>query len=225
MSKESSVNQISNVQLLVVVLVFATVLVQAYTFSVASFVSSSMQANETVSLNSLQASKGSSLAAKPDSASKKISLSDIIPSGVPEVYGEELGVSFDEPVKGLNELKKLDASINLEGELQERYIKIGTSISCEFCCGAKSITFPDGRAACGCAHSAAMRGLAKYLLQNHSSEYSDQQILNELVKWKTLFFPKQMTKRALELAAAEGNYSEELLNKVNSSVPDMVGGC
>lgn len=177
--------------------------------------SSSNSANNTTNLSDNSA----------DTSSKQISLSDIIPSGIPEFYGEELGVSYDEPIAGLDVLKKLDNAISLEGELQERYIKVTTSISCEFCCGAKAITFPDGKAACGCAHSYAMRGLAKYLLQNHADDYTDQEVLNELTKWKTLFFPKQMTKRALELAAQEGTYNEDLLTQVNESVPDMIGGC
>jgi len=41
-----------------------------------------------------------------------------------------------------------------------------------------------------------MRGLAKYLIKNHNSEYSDDEILEELGKWKTLFFPAQITKKA-----------------------------
>jgi hypothetical protein len=213
------------IQVLVVILVTAGILVQAYNFSVAGSISSSINQNNFSTGNTSLAANLSDDSGQPANNSKQISLSDIIPSGIPEIYGAELGVSYDEPVKGIDVLGKLDTSINLEGELQQRYIKVTTSISCEFCCGAKSITFPDGKAACGCAHSYAMRGLAKYLLQNHSSDYTDQEILNELTKWKTLFFPKQMTKRALELAAKEGTYNEELLNKVNEGVPDMVGGC
>ena len=144
----------------------------------------------------------------------------VISTGVPDIYGAELGISFDEPVAGMNVLAKFDTSLKPSGEALQRYIKAGTSISCEFCCGAKSITTQNGQAACGCAHSAAMRGLAKYLAINHGSEYTDEQILEELIKWKSLFFPKQMIQRFLDAQADGGNADLSSLN-----VPSMVGGC
>ncbi len=206
-----------NTRFLLIVIAFAAILVQANNFILENNINSAIQENKNISFS-----------AEPQNitqGNRQLSLSDIIPSGTPEVYGTELGVSYDKPIEGLAILQKLDNQITLEGQLEERYIKIGTSISCEFCCDAKSITFADGKPACGCAHSFAMRGLAKYLLKNHGDTMTDQQILNELVKWKTLFFPKQMTERAVQLAADNGNFDQELLNKVNSSVPDMVGGC
>lgn len=157
-------------------------------------------------------------------------MAELIPRGVPAVYGSELGVSFEDPVNSLNVLAGLDGDLyktgkikfaDLSAENQQRYINIGTSISCEYCCDATSITFADGRVACGCAHSAAMRGLAKYLLQNHASEYSDSQILGELTKWKTLFFPKQMLQKAIQLKEQNGEINATTLNEL----PDMVGGC
>ncbi|PIN98785.1 MAG: hypothetical protein COT90_02690 [Candidatus Diapherotrites archaeon CG10_big_fil_rev_8_21_14_0_10_31_34] len=224
-SKKMNILQYFTVGLIVLV-----ALVQVYNISLGTSLSSVLEdktfsTNPITANNPLSSTANLSVNQPANTGSKQISLSDIIPSGIPEYYGTELGVSYDEPVAGIAVLGKFDNAISLEGELQERYIKVTTSISCEFCCGAKAITFPDGKAACGCAHSYAMRGLAKYLLQNHADNYTDQEILNELVKWKTLFFPKQMTKRALELAAQEGTYNEDLLNQVNESVPDMVGGC
>ncbi len=41
-----------------------------------------------------------------------------------------------------------------------------------------------------------MRGIAKYIISKHGKEYSNEQVLEELGKWKTLFFPKQMTDKA-----------------------------
>ncbi len=35
----------------------------------------------------------------------------------------------------------------------------------------------------------AMRGLTKYLIKYHGSEITDEEILTEVGKWKTLFFP------------------------------------
>src|SRR3989338_5703381 len=121
--------------------------------------------------------------------------SDIIPTGVPAVYGSVLGVSYDDvsasnPKLADATIQKLSSyeSKELNDEQMTRYIKIGSAISCEYCCGADAIIFPNGQAACGCAHSYAMRGLAKYLLINNP-EMSDYEILSELGKWKVLFFP------------------------------------
>src|SRR3989344_1500947 len=61
---------------------------------------------------------------------------------------------------------------------------------------AKQYRITPGVPACGCAHSNAMRGLAKYLIQIHGSEYTNEQILDELAKWKTLFFPGAMAAKA-----------------------------
>ena len=132
----------------------------------------------------------------------EIPASEIIPTGVPPVYGKELGIKYDDVSP--NNPKLADATINklseyedkeLKSELMNRYIKIGSSISCEYCCGVDAIIFSNGQAACGCAHSFAMRGLAKYLLIKHPDMANDE-ILNELGKWKVLFFPGIHEKKA-----------------------------
>lgn len=159
----------------------------------------------------------------------------IVPTGVPAIYGKELGISYDD-VSANNPqqadrtialLRTYDEQFTLSGNALDRYITITSQISCEYCCGVPSIIFTKedeqrvgqqieaaiaagkitreqakqyqkkaGEAACGCAHSFAMRGLAKYLLTNHGDEFSDEQILEELAKWKTLFFPTQMNMKA-----------------------------
>ena len=127
-----------------------------------------------------------------------VSASEIIPKGIPQVYGSELKVSYDDisttnPKKAdatISVLGKLDDSITLTGNDMQRYIKVASQISCEYCCGAESIIFSNGQAACGCAHSYAMRGLAKYLIKNYNDEFNDDEILEELGKWKVLFFPE-----------------------------------
>lgn len=170
-----------------------------------------------------------------------VSASEIIPTGIPKIYGKELGVNFDEVSasnpQGANAniaiLSNLDKTITLEGEDLERYISIATKISCEYCCGAQSIIWNDGSAACGCAHSYAMRGLAKYLITEHGDEYSDDEILEELGKWKVLFFPgKHETKASiLKEQGIEINYINMASNeyrgieKGRSSSGGMVGGC
>jgi hypothetical protein len=145
---------------------------------------------------------------------------EVIPTGVPAVYGEELQVSFDQVQDSLNKMTPLDA-ITLSGEDEQKYIAVGTSISCEYCCNAPYITAPNGQAACGCAHSAAMRGLAKYLIQTHNSQFSEEEILYELQQWKAVYFPKQTIAKAVQLKAEEGGVDATLL----ASLPDMVGGC
>lgn len=93
-----------------------------------------------------------------------------------------------------------------------------------------------GDAACGCAHSFAMRGLAKYLITNHGSEFTDEQILDELAKWKTLFFPtpmatkaKVMKEKGIEFTYANlGSNRYRDIEKGAASAGaggNMVGGC
>jgi len=141
---------------------------------------------------------------------------DIIPKGVPGTYGAELGVSYDD-VSSNNQQKAdaaiaklgtLDKQITLSGKDKERYIAVASQISCEYCCGVESIIFKDGSAACSCAHSFAMRGLAKYLIKYHSSEFTNEGILEELGKWKTLFFPSKLRAKAaiLQQKGIELNY-------------------
>ncbi len=173
---------------------------------------------------------------------------DVIPKGVPKIYGAELSLSYDDVSPAdqakanaaINKLAALDTSIQLSGEALQRYINIAGSISCEYCCGAQSIIFTKdsgqykaGDAACGCAHSYAMRGLAKYLLKEHGGQYSDSEILEEMGKWKTLFFPSQITQKAgvLKQQGVELSYINLASNKYrgieqsSGSGSGMVGGC
>lgn len=148
---------------------------------------------------------------------------DVIPKGEPRIYGPELGVSYDD-ISLTNQQKadatiakigRLDTSIKLSGKDLERYIKIASQISCEYCCGVDSIITQNGQAACGCAHSYAMRGLGKYLITKHPNEFTDDQILEEMGKWKTLFFPGQMSSKAqvLKSKGIELNYINLASNK------------
>ncbi len=192
------------------------------------------------SLSLASTSSGSS-SSSSGSASSSATLSDsVIPKGIPRVYGSELGVSYDD-VSPQNQQKanqaiailgQLDQTIELEGDNLDRYISIVSQISCEYCCGAESIIFSSGKPACGCAHSYAMRGLAKYLIKDHGSEFTDDEILEELGKWKTLFFPGQITAKAkiLKEQGIELNYINLASNKYRdiekgASGSGMVGGC
>ncbi len=201
----------------------------------------------------------------------------VAPTGVPSIYGNELGISYDDvsandPQKAdqtISVLRNYDESITLQGNDLDRYISITSQISCEYCCGAKSIIFTKedeqrieqqiqdaiksgkitadqadqyrqkaGGAACGCAHSFAMRGLAKYLITKHSSEYTDEQILEELAKWKTLFFPGPMSTKAAVMKEkgipftysnlGSNNYRDiekEATASGSTGGSSMVGGC
>ncbi len=170
----------------------------------------------------------------------RVSASEIIPTGTPAVYGQELGVSYDDVSP--NNPQLADATIakltqyedtDLNDAQMERYIKIGSSISCEYCCGAKAIIFSNGERACGCAHSYAMRGLAKYLLINHPN-MSDEEILSELGKWKVLFFPGIHEQKA-QVLEANGIDSTNYINLASNLYRGieqgqaqgggMVGGC
>ena len=170
-----------------------------------------------------------------------VSASEIIPTGVPLVYGEELEINYDDVSASTPQLadstiavlSSIDRSETLTGANLQRYIDIVIQISCEYCCGATSIIRSDGSAACGCAHSYAMRGLAKYLIKFHGDEFSDNEILEELGKWKVLFFPGIHESKAavLKSEGIELNYINLASNKYRGiekgqqSSGGMVGGC
>lgn len=183
----------------------------------------------------------------------------IIPRGTP-FYGESLGVSFEDPIRSLEIIAQLDPAygrnkVQLSQEEKARYINILTTptITCEFCCGAKTAVTPDGRPACGCKHVWAIRGLAAYLIKNYP-QLSDDEIKKELMHWKGLFFPKQMIQRYVQetkagqytpdIAALLLDVNEEKLREMKAAVasqgntqksdgaaasindlPSMVGGC
>lgn len=168
--------------------------------------------------------------------------------GTPDIYGNELGVSFSQVEQSMGIMKEFDPTygskkIMLSGALLNRYISIGSKIACEYCCGATTLVKSDGVAACGCAHSQAMRGLAAYLLQNHASEYTDDQILRELARWKGSYFPKAMVDK-ISQQLSSGQYTPDVASLLldlkvpkysgssqnaplpnNIKLPGQVGGC
>ena len=169
---------------------------------------------------------------------------DILPKGIPEVYGTELKVSYNDvsvsnqalAEKTMQKLSEYE-DMELDNETMQRYISLGSSIACEYCCGAKTLIFSNGERACGCAHSYAMRGLAKYLLTKHS-DMTNVQILEELAKWKVLFFPGIHEKKAqalkdngidytnfVNLASNLYRGAENQASVSSSGGSQMVGGC
>ncbi len=177
-------------------------------------------------------------------AVSSLSFSEIAPTGVPAIYGTELGISYDDISTSnaskadatINKLALLDTSIQLQGAELQRYVKIASSIACEYCCGANTLVNVDGSAACGCAHSYAMRGVGKYLIKQHGSEFSDLQILEEMGKWKVLFFPGPEIQKATVLKdqnislnfvslASNQYFGIEKGAKVSNNSTQQVGGC
>ena len=187
----------------------------------------------------------------------KDAMAVVIPRGTP-FYGEGIGVSFDDPINSLERIAQMDPSygknkISLSGEEKQRYIQILTtpSMGCEYCCGADTAVTKEGRPTCGCKHSWAMRGLAAYLIKNYPDMTNDE-IMREIAKWKSLFFPKQMIQKYIQ-ETQSGQYTsdiasllldvdekklEELKQTMTSKnsgaedassniqdLPNMVGGC
>src|SRR3989344_5326460 len=172
-----------------------------------------------------------------------VSALDVVPNGIPEIYGGEIGVSYNDvsasnPSLADATMAKLTKyeDMKLDNATMARYINIGSSIACEYCCGAKTLVFSNGERACGCAHSYAMRGLAKYLLTEHP-DMTDLEILNEMAKWKVLFFPGIHEKKAEALKANGIDYTNYVNlasnlyrgaeNQASSAggSGQMVGGC
>ncbi len=159
--------------------------------------------------------------------------SNSLPIGIPDVYGKELEVNFDEVQESMNNMRYMgptygtdEGKIVLEGDELKRFIEIGKLTACEYCCGVKTLVDDEGKAACGCAHSIVMRGLAAYLIKNHSNEFTDEEILAEVNEWKKVFFPKQtLTATFKELKESGDMDIEALLQEFPDFLPQMVGGC
>ncbi len=148
----------------------------------------------------------------------------MIPTGTPE-YSEALGgISFDDPVTSMEYLAKL--YYNLKPEIKEknpevwqRYLKLAaapTGISCEFCCGVGPQGIDSkGELRCGCQHNPAVQALTMGLMKD--TDYSDAEVLREVMKWRTMFYPKNMVSLAMEVAGTDPSQLKDL--------PGMVGGC
>src|SRR3989338_7131052 len=215
-------NQYSKLLLAVTGFVILLVLFNQWQIAAMDTMVNNMQGIATADVNSgIQTSSQKTPMLTGDAVNDAIAIA--IPTGVPDIYGKELGVSFDTPVESMAMLESIDRGnrkITLTGNDLQRYVKIASMTACEYCCGATTLVFKDGRAACGCAHSAAMRGLIAYMIQNHP-DTSDDKILEEANRWKALFFPKESVKKVLDAQAKSGKLDANVLNQL----PQMVGGC
>ncbi len=150
-------------------------------------------------------------------------LAVMFPTGTPE-YGAALGVSFDDPVASLATLSSMYRGLKSEVEKNnpeafKRFMALASlpvGISCEYCCGVGPIGVDrNGDSACGCQHNPALLSVALYLTAY--TDYNEGEILQEVMKWKTLFFPKNMVELGLSVAGSEPSALQDL--------PGMVGGC
>ncbi|MEM3154572.1 MAG: hypothetical protein QW165_03355 [Candidatus Woesearchaeota archaeon] len=148
----------------------------------------------------------------------------MIPKGTPP-YGAELGISYDDPVTALNFLhRKLYPAIKQDvqknkPEVWKRYLNLATKpvgISCEYCCGVGPVSIDaNGNSRCGCSHNPAIHALTLYLMAN--TDMTDAEILQEALRWKALWFPKNMIQLGTQIAGGDAS--------VLADVPSMVGGC
>lgn len=146
----------------------------------------------------------------------------MIPSGTPE-YGEAMGVNYDDPVTALSKLQKaypaLKQQAKQDDKVWQRYLALAAAprgISCEFCCGvgAQGVD-SSGELRCGCAHNPAVQSVTLWLMLN--TDNSDAEVLREVYRWKSVWFPKNMVGLALQIAGGD--------TSVLNDLPGMVGGC
>ena len=148
----------------------------------------------------------------------------MIPKGTPD-YGNDIGISYDDPLTVLNFLAyelypriKQDVKQN-SPEVWQRYLNLATKpvgISCEFCCGVGPTSIDKkGDLTCECSHNPAIHAITLYLMKN--TQLSDAEILREVIRWKALWFPKNMVEIGLKIAGGDAS--------VLNNVPSMVGGC
>ena len=160
------------------------------------------------------------------------------------------GVTFDDPITSQKVWASLLGSsrfgtanaVQLTAEEQQRWQKLTSVFTCDFCCGGPNSVTTISH--CGCAHSFAWQGMAKFFIKYYS-QYTDEQILGEMTKWKALWYPKGMIQDYLVYT---GQQSADTLNHGGSvgirqqfanqasggqnvqatsidQLPSMVGGC
>lgn len=125
-------------------------------------------------------------------------LNNVVPRGTPW-YGEQAGVSFDDPIAAQNSWKK-GLGIQLSADEQARWQRIVNSFTCDYCCGSPQN--PTIITRCGCAHSVAAQGMAKWFIKYYGNSYSDEEIYGEMARWYAVWYPGPTVKRILHEAQA-----------------------
>ncbi len=124
----------------------------------------------------------------------------MLPTGTP-FYAPE-GISFDDAIGALSKWGQYEDSLQLTGDVQARWEKVVSTMTCDYCCGTPTnVTHINN---CGCAHAKAFRSIAKYLLQNYGDKYSNDEIIGELQRWKSVWYPKNTIEDYL-LATGRGD--------------------
>jgi hypothetical protein len=146
----------------------------------------------------------------------------LVPVGTPQ-YGQQAGVSFDDPLTAQRVWGGYERSITLTSEQEARWQNLVGKFTCDYCCGSPSS--PTIITHCGCAHARAWRGMAKWFIASFGDQYTDEQIFGELSRWKTLWYPGPTVQRVLqEQAASSGGTAGQAAVNLES-LPGMVGGC
>lgn len=124
-------------------------------------------------------------------------LNNVVPRGTPW-YGAEAGVSFDDPIAA-QKLWAKGRSIQLDATQDERWKRIANSFTCDYCCGSPQN--PTIITRCGCAHSSAAQGMAKWFIKTYGDKFSDEEIYGELARWYAVWYPGPTIKRIIQEAS------------------------
>jgi len=124
-------------------------------------------------------------------------VNNVIPRGIPW-YGKEAGVSFDDPVTA-QKLWAKGRAIQLDAPQEERWGRIVNSFTCDYCCGSPQN--PTIITRCGCAHSIAAQGMAKWFIENYGDKFSDEEIYGEMARWYAVWYPGPTVKRIIQEAS------------------------
>ena len=183
----------------------------------------------------------------------------VVPTGTPFYVLEGLGAekvksaSFDDPITSQKVWGSLLGSrrfgtanaIQLTPEEEQRWKKLTSVFTCDFCCGGPNDVTTINR--CGCGHSYAWQGMAKFFIKYYP-QYTDEQILGEMTKWKAVWYPQgliqdylvytgQQDASTLTHGGSVGIKQQFLQQGSNpqhqtqasatplSDLPSMVGGC
>jgi len=120
-------------------------------------------------------------------------VNNVVPTGTPW-YGPQAGVSFDDPITAQNLWAK-GRAIQLSPQEEQRWSRIVNSFTCDYCCGSPQN--PTIITRCGCAHSMAAQGMAKWFIKNYGDSYSDEEIYGEMARWYALWYPGPTVKRIM----------------------------
>jgi len=126
-------------------------------------------------------------------------VNNVIPTGTPW-YGPQAGVTFDDPITA-QKLWGKGRAIQLSQEEEQRWSRIVNSFTCDYCCGSPQS--PTIITQCGCAHSLAAQGMAKWFIKNYGSSYSDEEIYGEMARWYALWYPKGTIERIIQEAQVQ----------------------